>query len=51
MSNLLVGIVAVIYLVAAAGYLLEGNRGMALTFVAYAVANVGLIMAASKGPV
>lgn len=48
MSNTLVALVAIVYLVAAAGYLLEGNRGMALTFVAYAVANLGLVMAANK---
>lgn len=45
MSTPLLGIVAVIYLAVGADYLLAGNRGMALAFVAYALANVGFMMA------
>jgi hypothetical protein len=46
MSDLLLAIVAVIYLGVAVSYLLERNHGMALAFVAYAVANIGFIIAA-----
>ncbi len=40
-----VAAVTVQYVCAAALYYVQGNRGMALAFGAYAVANVGLIMA------
>jgi len=38
--------VMVLYLAAALGYGLHGQRGLCLAYVAYAVANVGLIVAA-----
>lgn len=44
MSNLLLAIVTVIYLGVAVGYWREGRREMALVFVAYALANCGLIL-------
>lgn len=40
--------VMVLYLAAALGYGLHGQRGLCLAYVAYAVANVGLIVAASE---
>ncbi len=45
MSGWLLGIVAVIYLGVGVDYLLAGNRGMALAFGAYALANVGFMWA------
>jgi len=43
MSSWLIGVVGVIYLATAAFFLTEGKPGMALTFIGYAIANVGLI--------
>lgn len=43
MSNWLLAIVTAIYLGVAVSYWLEGRREMALVFVAYALANCGLI--------
>ena len=37
--------VGVVYLMVSIGHFLEGREGLALAFVAYALANVGLIMA------
>lgn len=48
MSTPLLAITAVIYLWVAVDQWLKGSPGLALTFVAYSVANVGLILAASK---
>jgi hypothetical protein len=47
MSALLMGIVAVIYLFTAVAFAFERNLGMAVAFFAYALANIGLIMATS----
>lgn len=41
--------VGVAYLVASAGYLYQGATGMGIAYAAYAVANVGLIVAAVEG--
>jgi hypothetical protein len=45
MSKPLLVIAALLYLGCAASYCLEHRWGMAITFVAYAVANVGLMLA------
>tara|TARA_B110000503_G_scaffold95469_1_gene143738 strand:+ start:1917 stop:2060 length:144 start_codon:yes stop_codon:yes gene_type:complete len=47
MGTILISIVSVIYLGVAASMLMTGQHGMALAFFAYALANVGLIMAAN----
>lgn len=46
MGIVLMAIVSLIYLGVAVSMLTTGQYGMALTFAAYAVANVGLIWAA-----
>ena len=46
MGVILMGVVSLIYLGVAVNMIGNGQYGMALTFAAYAVANVGLIMAA-----
>lgn len=46
MSEWLIGGVAVVYLIAAAGYWYGGQIGFAVAYAAYALANVGLIIAA-----
>lgn len=38
-----------LYLAGAVGYAAQGQRGLALTYTAYAIANVGLIWAAMEG--
>ena len=44
MANILVGVVTVLYLGAAAAYLFKDkNPPTALVFLAYAIANIGLI--------
>jgi hypothetical protein len=43
MSSWLIGFVGVIYLATAAFFVAEGKPGMALTFIGYSIANVGLI--------
>ena len=48
MGPLLLGVVALIYAAVAADYWLKGNAGMALAFLAYALANVGFIIASLK---
>jgi len=45
MSAWLIGIVTVIYLGVAISFALEGKPGMAVAFLGYAFANVGLIWA------
>lgn len=45
MTGLLLSIVSLIYLCVSVGYYQEENLGMAIAFMAYAVANVGLWMA------
>jgi hypothetical protein len=45
MSGWLIGIVTVIYVGVAVSFVLEGKPGMALTFLGYSVANVGIIWA------
>lgn len=45
MSALLMGVVAVIYLFTAVAFAFERNAGMAVAFLAYAMANIGLIIA------
>jgi hypothetical protein len=44
MSLYLLGVVACIYLWVALGYAKFGQHGMALAFVAYAVANLGFML-------
>lgn len=44
MNNTLLGLCGFIYLWVALGYVFEGRTGMALAFVAYAVANLGFIL-------
>ena len=39
----MLGVVSMIYLLASGGYLSLGRPGMALAFVGYVVANLGLI--------
>jgi hypothetical protein len=46
MSGWLIGVVTVIYLGVAISFIFEGKPGMALTFLGYSVANIGLIWAA-----
>jgi uncharacterized membrane protein YecN with MAPEG domain len=46
MGIFLMGVVSLIYLGVGVSMLANGQHGMALTFFAYAVANVGLIWAA-----
>lgn len=46
MSKWLIILVTVIYLGVAISFYLESNKGMALVFFGYALANVGLIAAA-----
>lgn len=36
--------IGLVYLAVAAGHLAEGRHGLALAFLAYAVANVGLVL-------
>lgn len=45
MNIWLLGLVAALYLYAAYDYWRDGQVGMALAFVAYALANVGFIVA------
>jgi len=45
MAGWLLGIVALIYLGVAVSYWLQDDRGMALAFAAYSLANVGFILA------
>lgn len=45
MSAWLVGLVALIYVAVAIDYARRGEWGFALTWAAYAVANIGLILA------
>lgn len=45
MSGWLIGIVTVIYIGVAISFWAEAKPGMALTFLGYAVANLGLIWA------
>lgn len=45
MSNILLGITGCIYIGVAADYFLKQNSGMALAFFAYALANLGFILA------
>lgn len=48
MSAALLTVVSCIYLGVAVAYMREGRWGMAVAFVAYALANVGLILDARK---
>ncbi len=45
MSGWLIGVVTVIYVGVAISFWAEGKPGMALTFLGYSVANIGLIWA------
>jgi hypothetical protein len=45
MSNVLLGITGLIYIGVALDYFFKGNMGMALSFFAYSLANVGFILA------
>ena len=47
MNGILLGIVGVIYVAVGINYLSQDNIGMAIVFVAYAVANAGLYFAGS----
>lgn len=46
MSGWLIGIVTLIYIGVAVSFFMENKPGMALTFLGYSIANVGLIWAA-----
>lgn len=46
MTNITVAICGVLYLLTAIGFVVDKNWGFALTYFAYALANVGLILAA-----
>lgn len=48
MSALAIAICAFLYLVTAVDLYREKQYGLALTFLAYAVGNIGLLMAARK---
>lgn len=48
MANWAIAICGVLYLLTAFDLFRKGQAGLALTFVAYAIANVGLLMAANK---
>lgn len=50
MSNLAIGICGVLYLLAAVDFYRKGQSGLAITFLAYAIANVGLIVASNQVP-
>lgn len=39
----------VLYLIAGVAFVFEGKTGLAISYVAYAVANVGLMMVALQG--
>lgn len=45
MSSLLLGLVGLIYVYVAVEYFIKGNLGMGVAFTAYAVSNVGFIIA------
>ena len=45
MSNILLGITGLIYVGVSIDFLLKGNVGMALSFFAYSLANLGFILA------
>ena len=44
----LLALVACIYLGVAVAYVRDGDKGMAIAFAAYAVSNVGFIIAGAK---
>jgi hypothetical protein len=48
MSNVLLAITGLIYVGVAIDFFLKGNMGMALSFFAYSLANVGFILANGK---
>lgn len=48
MSASLIGIVTLVYLITAVTFWLEGRPGLAVTFLGYSAANIGLIMEAMK---
>lgn len=49
MSTVAIAICGVLYLLTAADLWWNGKTGLALAFASYALANVGLIMAARQG--
>jgi hypothetical protein len=49
LADLFPAAAGLLYLGAAAAYGLGGQRGMAFAYLAYALANVGLILAAIEG--
>lgn len=48
MSTPAIAVCCVLYIIAAVDYWQSGQRGLALAFACYALANVGLILAAKK---
>jgi len=48
-TDLLPAITGLIYLASSAGYAVEGQKGLSIAYIAYALANVGLVMAAVEG--
>ena len=48
-ADWLVAFIGVVYAVVGADYLRAGQRGLGVAYLAYAVANVGLLMAALEG--
>lgn len=47
MTNITVAICGVLYLGTSIGFIMEKQWGFAITYLAYSLANVGLIMAAN----
>lgn len=48
MSATLIAIVTLIYVLTALTFWLEGRPGLAITFIGYSAANIGLIIEAMK---
>lgn len=49
MSSITIAVCGVLYLLAAVDLARKGQTGLALAFLAYAIANVGLIVATHQG--
>jgi hypothetical protein len=48
MSAWLIGSIGVVYAIVAADLILNGNSGLGIAFVGYAIGNIGLTMEAMK---
>lgn len=49
MGTFLLGVVTIIYVSVAMNYWWNGQNGMAVAFAAYALANIGFIIAGQEG--